>query len=157
MCGIGLTRKSSVCNLISYKCQRMHAHVAQPVAESQKKWKSVVYQHFKVSLQQETRRDGSPYCISFVFTCKDDPVGHEHVKRKRMQTGHGTTNLHRSTNDCLRRREVVDAEPTSIGAQQTLQHSVSKYTPARHRALIAMRYAVSRRPFNIGRTYFFCS
>ena len=36
---------------------------------------------------------------------------------------------------------------TSAGAQQTLEKSVSQYTKARHRALIALRCAVDKRPF----------
>src|SRR4051794_3182393 len=34
-----------------------------------------------------------------------------------------------------------------LGAQQTLHMNISRYTPARHRALIAMRCASSHRPF----------
>ncbi|KZP09649.1 hypothetical protein FIBSPDRAFT_759663 [Athelia psychrophila] len=36
-----------------------------------------------------------------------------------------------------------------MGSQQTLHNSISTYTPAHHRAIIMMRCAMSRRPFNM--------
>ncbi|TEB21370.1 hypothetical protein FA13DRAFT_1829389 [Coprinellus micaceus] len=66
-----------------------------------------------------------------------------------MQSSHGTSNLHRANNQCSARRGVPKDSDTAVGAQQDLFQSVSKYTPARHRALIAMRCARSSRPFNM--------
>ncbi|KAI0061953.1 hypothetical protein BV25DRAFT_1804976 [Artomyces pyxidatus] len=49
---------------------------------------------------------------------------------------------------CNTSRNVAQGADTSAGAQQTLTNTISKYTPARHRALLAMRCARSKRPFN---------
>jgi len=65
-----------------------------------------------------------------------------------MQTGQGTKNLNRGIEECVRRRGVSTEGPNAKGAQQTLSGSISKYTPEAHRALIAMRCAVNKRPFN---------
>lgn len=118
------------------------------VAASKKTWKSAVYDHYHTSLQRETKKDGRPYRLVFVFTCKADPKGHSKLYRPRMNTSHGTKNLKRAMEECHRRRgtDKID-DPT--GAQQDLFRSVSKYTPARHRAVIAMRCARSQRPFNM--------
>ncbi|KAJ6632312.1 hypothetical protein B0H10DRAFT_1772265, partial [Mycena sp. CBHHK59/15] len=60
----------------------------------------------------------------------------------------GTKNLQRSMEQCCRKRGVVADVDSSKGAQQDLFCSVSHYTPAHHRALIALRCARSHRPFN---------
>jgi hypothetical protein len=64
-----------------------------------------------------------------------------------MSTSHGTQNLKRGIEQCIKRRGIGQDLDTQAGAQQTLQGKVSTYTPARHRALIAMRCAASKRPF----------
>ena len=64
-----------------------------------------------------------------------------------MSTGHGTQNLKRGIEQCQKRRGISKERDTQAGAQQTLHGSLSTYTPARHRTLMAMRCAVSRRPF----------
>ncbi|KAG1761696.1 hypothetical protein EDD22DRAFT_779430 [Suillus occidentalis] len=64
-----------------------------------------------------------------------------------MQTGQGTKNLNRGIKECVQRRGVSTEGPNAKGAQQTLSGSISKYTPEAHRALIAMRCAVNKRPF----------
>ena len=57
-------------------------------------------------------------------------------------------NLKHKIAACLKRRGVSDGG-TSTSAQQTITGAISKYTPAKHRALIAMRCARSSRPFNV--------
>lgn len=101
-----------------------------------------------MSIEKETTPTGNPLKIVFVFTCRDNPAGHDAQKRSRMNTSHGTTNLKRSRNECLRHRNLSQ-EGSAAGAQQMIANTVSNYTPARHRALIAARCAVSQRPFNI--------
>lgn len=63
-----------------------------------------------------------------------------------MKSSQGTTNLTRSSKKCRERRGIN--EEGTKNAQQDLHKSVSKYTPARHRAMIALRCASSHRPFN---------
>ncbi|KAJ7829498.1 hypothetical protein B0H14DRAFT_2366573 [Mycena olivaceomarginata] len=63
-----------------------------------------------------------------------------------MQSSQGTGNLGKGEKDCNARRGVNG--DTNKNAQQDLFGSVSRYTPARHRALIALRCASSHRPFN---------
>ncbi|KAI0041494.1 hypothetical protein FA95DRAFT_1468683, partial [Auriscalpium vulgare] len=62
-------------------------------------------------------------------------------------TSQGTKNLLRNIQQCEKRRGVAAGSNSSAGAQQTITNAVSAYTPARHRALIAMRCAHSKRPF----------
>ncbi|KAI5981817.1 hypothetical protein EDD15DRAFT_2117591, partial [Pisolithus albus] len=64
-------------------------------------------------------------------------------------TSHGTKNLLRTMRECNARRNVGEDESSAAGVQQTLERSISEYTPARHRAVIAMRCCVSKRPFNM--------
>lgn len=64
-----------------------------------------------------------------------------------MDTSHGTKNLKRTAEDCNNKRGV-SADSTS-NAQQTLRGNISRYTPARHRAVIALRCAASHRPFEM--------
>ncbi|KAJ7911010.1 hypothetical protein B0H13DRAFT_1615091, partial [Mycena leptocephala] len=60
----------------------------------------------------------------------------------------GTKNLQRSMEQCCRKRGVAADVDSSKGAQQDLFRSISRYTLAHHRALIALRCARSHRPFN---------
>ena len=117
--------------------------------ESRKRWKSKVYDHYQVSLVRHTHKNGRPNFLEFRFTCILDPHGHGSHTRKRMQTGQGTTNLSRGINECNQRRGVTSGDPSTVGAQQTIEKSISEYTPAKHRAIIAMRCCVSKRPFNM--------
>ncbi|KAG1737739.1 hypothetical protein EDB19DRAFT_1636670 [Suillus lakei] len=64
-----------------------------------------------------------------------------------MQTGQGTNNLVTGIKDCAVRRGVSSGSDATR-AQQTITGSVSKYTVEAHRALIAMRCAVNKRPFH---------
>ncbi|KAG1852674.1 hypothetical protein F4604DRAFT_1515386, partial [Suillus subluteus] len=64
------------------------------------------------------------------------------------QTAQGTKILNRGIKECIERRGVSLSGPDATGAQQTITQSVSKYTPQAHRALIAMRCAVNKRPFH---------
>ncbi|KAF8151170.1 hypothetical protein K438DRAFT_1512742, partial [Mycena galopus ATCC 62051] len=70
-------------------------------------------------------------------------------------TSEGTKNLKRTLEQCCDRRGVDPGGDTSKNAQQDLFQSVSRYTPARHRALIALRCASSHRPFNSVRDEFY--
>ncbi|KAJ7877095.1 hypothetical protein B0H14DRAFT_2342438 [Mycena olivaceomarginata] len=65
-----------------------------------------------------------------------------------MKTSEGTANLKRTSHQCNNRRGVQECSTGSF-------RSVSRYTPARHRALIALRCAASHRPFNIVRDDFY--
>ncbi|KAJ7018633.1 hypothetical protein C8F04DRAFT_934065, partial [Mycena alexandri] len=70
-----------------------------------------------------------------------------------MQASQGTGNLAKTKKSCEEQRGAVG--DTNKGAQQDLHRSVSSYTPARHRALIALRCASSHRPFNTVRDEFY--
>ena len=65
-----------------------------------------------------------------------------------MQTGQGTKNLSHGVTECNHGRGVTNAA-SAAGAQESIEQSVSEYTPARHRAMIAMRCCVSKWPFNM--------
>ncbi|KAG1782356.1 hypothetical protein EV702DRAFT_1231648, partial [Suillus placidus] len=115
---------------------------------SKARWNSAAYDHYKISLKRRLKADGSPDYLEFEFVCRSDPVNHKPHHRKRMQTAQGTKNLNRGVKECIQRRGISTQGPDATGAQQTLSSSVSKYTPQAHRALIAMRCAVNKRPFN---------
>ncbi|KAJ6619309.1 hypothetical protein B0H10DRAFT_1793890 [Mycena sp. CBHHK59/15] len=63
-----------------------------------------------------------------------------------MQDSQGTSNLTKGIKQCEAKRGV--SGDSNKNAQQDLHRSVSSYTPARHRALIALRCTSSHRPFN---------
>ncbi|KAJ6537535.1 hypothetical protein DFH09DRAFT_930744 [Mycena vulgaris] len=63
-----------------------------------------------------------------------------------MQSSQGTGNLGKTSTKCDKTRGV--SGDSNKNAQQDLHRSVSRYTPARHRALVALRCASSHRPFN---------
>jgi hypothetical protein len=63
-----------------------------------------------------------------------------------MATGHGTSNFTRKAKKCNEARGVT--EDSAAKSQQDLHGSISRYTAARHRRLIAMRCAHSSRPAN---------
>jgi hypothetical protein len=115
-------------------------------AEEKKKWKSSSYDHYSVSLERLYNHDGSKFKLRFKFTCRFDPVNHIQY-RDRMMTAQGATNLTRSIIQCEKKRGVQGNSPAN--AQQNLHGSVSKYTEIRHRAIVALRCAVSHRAFNM--------
>jgi hypothetical protein len=106
-------------------------------AASVETWRSKAYQHYNVSLQRVV--DGEQRHIQFVFKCKFGETGHESHKRLRMKTGNGTTNLQKTASACDALRGV--AAPATVA-------TLTSYTPAAHRTVIAMRSATSNRPFN---------
>ncbi|KAK6992134.1 ribonuclease H-like domain-containing protein, partial [Favolaschia claudopus] len=118
------------------------------IAASRKSWKSAVYDHYTVSLERQLDKDSNPHCLIFLFTCRFDPKNHNVQRRKRIQNSQGTSNLARTMKTCCESRKVEVGADSSKGAQQDLHRSVSRYTPAHHRALIALRCAASHRPFN---------
>ncbi|KAJ7265762.1 hypothetical protein C8J57DRAFT_1069203 [Mycena rebaudengoi] len=70
-----------------------------------------------------------------------------------MQASQGTGNLSKTNAKCDKSRGA--SGDTNKGAQQDLHRSQRRYTPARHRALIALRCASSHRPFNAVRDAFY--
>lgn len=98
-----------------------------------------------MTLERQLDSQQQPSKLIFVFTCRTDPTHHSTQRRARTETSHGTKNLQRTLAECNRRRGV-DTD-SSTNAQQTLHGSISRYTPARHRAVIALRCASSHRPF----------
>lgn len=119
------------------------------IEASKARWTSAVYDHYETSLRRHTKADGSPNYLEFVFKCRTDPANHRPHHRKRMQTGQGTKNLKQGLIECAARRGVSTSGANSTGAQQTLTRSVSKYTAEAHRALIALRCAVNKRPLGL--------
>jgi hypothetical protein len=118
-----------------------------PPALDRKKWTSTAYDHYNVEVERHVDSHGQPHQIFYKFICRFDPLTHGKHLRARMATGHGTQNLKRGADTCNKRRGVTDGSSSHAGAQQTLSRTVSTYTPSRHRALIAMRCAASKRPF----------
>jgi hypothetical protein len=121
------------------------AHLCAAAARAQ--WKSKVYDHYSVSLVRDLRPNGTPGSLCFKFECRCDPVKHHAQFRQREKTASGTSNLDRTAKACNERRGLGKPEDTSKGAQQTLGNSISTYSEAKHRALIALRCASSHRPF----------
>jgi len=64
-----------------------------------------------------------------------------------MQTGQGTKNLNQGVIKYAARRGVSTSEANSTGVQQTMTGTVLKYTAEAHRAFIASRCAINKRPF----------
>ncbi|EJD41570.1 hypothetical protein AURDEDRAFT_68674 [Auricularia subglabra TFB-10046 SS5] len=62
-----------------------------------------------------------------------------------METSSGTGNIGVSARNCDKRRGVPSGQKQK---QLTMDQAVSKYSPALHRAILAMRTSVSNRPFN---------
>ncbi|EJD36356.1 hypothetical protein AURDEDRAFT_74283, partial [Auricularia subglabra TFB-10046 SS5] len=61
-----------------------------------------------------------------------------------LKTGQGTKNLWESTHECNKKHGVTAVKSD----QSTLPVAMSKYMPYKHRVIISLRSAVSRRPFN---------
>ncbi|KAF8586027.1 hypothetical protein K439DRAFT_1001527 [Ramaria rubella] len=56
---------------------------------------------------------------------------------------------------CNKRCGIKKDGSTTIGAQPTMHEAVSKYSPYRHRALIALRCAKDHRPFECVKDEFY--
>ena len=108
-----------------------------PADSSRETWKSSVYNHYNITV----RRDEDGKTFYYVFSCKYNHPGHQVLERARMKNGNGTTNLKNANDRCDRARGVHAPETN---------HALSapQYSPARHRALIALRCAVHNRPVN---------
>lgn len=111
-------------------------------AASQSKWTSHVYEHYNVTL--ERIREGETKEIKYVFGCKFQHKSHDSLDRLRMKTSSGTTNLRKAASKCDLARGVVTQGQLSA----ELSSGAIPYTSAAHRVLIAMKSAVSHRPFN---------
>ena len=105
-------------------------------------WRSDAYDHYEVTLQREFHANGSPLSISFVFTCHSRPEEHKPLVRPRSKTAEGTSNLVKTMNACLRAQGITPKK------RQT-EAIIFPYSPANHRALLALHCARSNRPFNI--------
>ncbi len=103
-------------------------------------WRSNVYDHFNISLRREMDGNGEPFRMVFVFTCKVDPRNHTIHLRPRMSSAFGTKNLQDGVHACNKRIGIVSGTSTQLVGEP--------YTPAGHRALIALRCAKNHRPFN---------
>jgi hypothetical protein len=108
---------------------------------SKSTWRSPVYDHFDITLRRDVDVRGSPKGLSFVFTCKVNPAHHPAHTRPRMSTGHGTKNIQDGVKACNKRAGTV-TDTTAV------KSTGRPYSPAAHRALIAMRCAKNHRPFN---------
>lgn len=113
-----------------------------PTAASRAQWRSEAYAHFDISIRRDTTPDGLPSRITYVFTCKTDPEHKAHV-RPRAKSSEGTSNLLGGIELCLARKGVVASSSKSVSRVETIT-----YSPAAHRALIALRCAKRHRPFN---------
>jgi len=111
------------------------------IAAAKLTWHSEAYSHYDVHLQQEKNVDGSPRSLTYVFTCQSRPDDHPPVLRPRAKTAEGTSNLVRTMNICL------DAQGLTRGSRKVVTDAIP-YSPAAHRALIALRCAKNSRPFN---------
>ena len=132
LCGILRTKISSVLHTSWVTSTSLTA----PPAASAKTWKSPAYDHYHVSMK---RIEGNDPHIDFIFTCKYGALNHPPQRRRRMATKDGTGNLHRAIGKCSEKPQLVTGpHPTDD----------IPYSPAAHRALIALRCAMSKRPFN---------
>lgn len=104
-------------------------------------WRSDVYDHYDVSIRRDVTASGAPSSLTYIFTCKSSPNLHKQMLRPRMKTNEGTSNLIKTRNACL------EAQGVPLARKQD-DLATTSYTPAGHRALIAMRAAKSARPFN---------
>lgn len=100
-----------------------------------------MYDHYDIALRRDLDRRGQPLTLSFVFTCKVDPLHHPQHVRPRKSSAHGTKNLQDGVRACNNRRGVT-AGDTAV------QPTGEPYSAAAHRTLIALRCAKNHRPFN---------
>jgi hypothetical protein len=108
---------------------------------SKSTWRSSAYDHFDTTLRRDLDRKGQPLSLSFVFTCKIDPLHHPPHIRARKSSAQGTKNLHDGIKACNNRTGTTTADAA-------VQPTGEPYSPAAHRTLIAMRCAKNHRPFN---------
>lgn len=141
--GISPTTQSSVSLLC---CPTFLILIWFNIDASRSAWTSACYDHYNISLKRSTY-DTRPDKLIFIFTCRHNDPLHRAQQRPHSNTSVGTGNLKRTADACDQRRCSNSGTDTNAGTQQTLHGSVSRYTPARHRALIAVRCARSRRPF----------
>ena len=105
-------------------------------------WRSPVYDHYNTSLERHLDALGHPMRLVVRFECKYREPSHSPLLRDRLRTGDGTQNLLVSARACEQRRGV------------TTDHSPSnptnglEYSPAAHRAILAIRCARDRRSFD---------
>lgn len=121
------------------------------LASHQKRWKSKAYDHFNIALERRLCDDGTPDHIVFAFTCKEHPDTHQPHRRKRTATNTGTGNLQRGIDACQAKHPTATPSEAHEATQapNPTQATPSLYTPAGHRALIAIRCARNHRPANI--------
>jgi len=105
-------------------------------------WRSDAYDHYEVTLQRDFHANGDPLSISFIFTCHSRPEKHKPLVRPRSKTSEGTSNLVKTMNACLRAQGLTPKK-------RLVETTIIPYSPANHRALLALRCARSNRPFNI--------
>ncbi|KAK7456412.1 hypothetical protein VKT23_010660 [Stygiomarasmius scandens] len=108
---------------------------AEILEAEQQSWSSDVYNHYDASL---TRLNKSR-SFRIVFKCKYRDHKHSDQYRERMNNT-GTGNLNKTAKSCDKRNH----RPEPIEMKTT-----TAYTEDRHRALIAIRSAQSKRPFHM--------
>lgn len=95
--------------------------------------------HYAISIQKDSTQ--SPPAILIVYTCKHNDPNHRTISKTRLQLRHGTKNLNSSAETCDKRHPERLREATSIDSPPV-------YSESRHRALIALRCASSKRSFH---------
>lgn len=135
-------RGDNRCALSSTSNVLFHTHSSTSDA-SRASWSSDAYTHYNVSLQRvdATASSDTVRKLVFIFSCKHGHESHHPIERPRGKTSNGTTNLLKTGQQCDTERGIV--------ATQTESATSLVYSPAAHRAIIAMRTATSHRPFNI--------
>jgi len=105
------------------------------------KCSSDVYDHYNMALER-CNVDGIN-TIFYIYTCKFNDPKHKPTRRKRGLSSN-TSNMGVTAQTCIRRdphRNITHSgDPSTSG---------SIYSPARHRALLALRSAASKRSYNI--------
>lgn len=107
------------------------------------------YSHFDLSVKRETNTfvggKADQRRINIIFTCKRDPIRHAPQSRHRLDSS--TSNLIRGIKNCDKRRNAGNQDGKGM-KQQDLHQVGSEYSFSKHRALIAMHCATSKRPYN---------
>ncbi|QRW12433.1 hAT family dimerization protein [Ceratobasidium sp. AG-Ba] len=103
-------------------------------------WRSNVYDHYNVALERHFDGLGEPNKLVLRFDCQFDSPHHVSQFRERLRTGDGTQNLLNTARACNRQRGVLVASNASLYPQLS-------YSATRHRAILALRCARDRRPF----------
>ncbi|KAG9080749.1 hypothetical protein FS749_007915 [Ceratobasidium sp. UAMH 11750] len=110
------------------------------IESDRKNWRSPAYDHYTVALEEHFDGLGEFTKFVFRFDCKYDSPHHPSQFRDRLRTGDGTQNLLNTARACDRQRGIL------IPADASLYPALS-YSMARHRAILALRCARDRRPF----------